>query len=85
MFVISAVLGAKYYPIPYRWGRLLMIFLLMGVAYGASLLMDKAFFAEFSIQTASAGQIAAKLGVHTVLILAYLVGAWKLIRRPSKA
>ena len=85
MFVISAVLGAKYYPIPYRWGRLLMIFLLMGVAYGASLLMDKAFFADFSIQTASAGQIASKLGLHTVLILAYLVGAWKLIRRPSKA
>ena len=81
MFVISAVLGAKYYPIPYRWGRLLMIFLLMGVAYGASLLMDKAFFAEFSIQTASAGQIASKLGIHTVLILAYLAGAWKLIRR----
>ena len=81
MFVISAVLGAKYYPIPYRWGRLLMIFLLMGVAYGASLLMDKAFFADFSIQTASAGQIASKLGLHTVLILAYLAGAWRLIRR----
>ena len=81
MFVISAVLGAKYYPIPYRWGRLLMIFLLMGVAYGTSLLMDKAFFADFSIQTASAGQIASKLGLHTVLILAYLAGAWKLIRR----
>ena len=81
MFIISAVLGAKYYPIPYRWGRLLMIFLLMGAAYAASLLIDKAFFAEFSIQTASAGQIASKLGIHTVLILAYLVGAWKLIRK----
>jgi hypothetical protein len=85
MFVISAVLGAKYYPIPYRWGRLLMIFLLMGAAYGASLLVDKTFFAEFSIATASSGQIAAKLGVHTALILAYPAGAWKLIRRPSKA
>ena len=81
MFVISAVLGAKYYPIPYRWGRLLMIFLLMGAAYGASLLIDKAFFADFSIQAASAGQIASKLGLHTLLILAYLAGAWKLIRR----
>ena len=81
MFIISAVLGAKYYPIPYRWGRLLMIFLLMGAAYGASLLIDKAFFADFSIQAASAGQIASKLGIHTLLILAYLVGAWKLIRK----
>ena len=85
MFVISAILGAKYYPIPYRWSRLLMIFLLMGAAYGASLLVDNTFFAEFSINTASAGQIASKLGIHTVLILAYLAGAWKLIRRPSKA
>jgi hypothetical protein len=58
-----------------------MIFLLMGAAHGASLLIDKAFFADFSIQTASAGQITSKLGIHTVLILAYLVGAWKLIRR----
>jgi hypothetical protein len=57
----------------------------MGAAYGASLLVDNTFFAEFSINTASAGQIASKLGIHTVLILAYLVGAWKLIRRPSKA
>ena len=81
MFIISAVLGAKYYPIPYRWGRLLMIFVLMGAAYGASLLIDSTLFAGFTIQTESAGQIVSKLGVHTVLILAYLVGAWKLIRR----
>ena len=81
MLVISAVLGAKYYPIPYRWTRLLLIFLFMGAAYGASLLIDRSFFAEFSIQTASAGQIASKLGIHTALILAYLVGAWKLIRK----
>ena len=81
MLVISAVLGAKYYPIPYRWGRLLMIFLLMGVAYGVSLLIDKTFFAEFNIHTASAGQIASKLGVHTALILAYMAGTWRLIRK----
>ena len=81
MFIISAVLGAKYYPIPYRWGRLLMIFVLMGAAYGASLLIDSTLFAGFTIQTASAGQIASKLGIHTVLILAYMAGAWKLIRR----
>ena len=81
MFVISAVLGSKYYPIPYRWGRLLMIFLLMGVIYGASLWIDGAFFPDFALTTASAGQIAAKLGIHTALIMVYLAGAWKLIRR----
>ena len=81
MFAISAILGAKYYPIPYRWGRLGLIFVLMGAAYGASLLIDSMCFTNFNIAEASAGQIVAKLGVHTLLILAYLVGAWKLIRR----
>ena len=85
MFAISAILGAKYYPIPYRWGRLLMIFLFMGLAYGASLLIDNMFFQGFTIGTASAGQIVAKLGTHTLLIIAYMVAAWKLIRRPSRA
>jgi O-antigen/teichoic acid export membrane protein len=85
MFAISAILGSKYYPIPYRWGRLLMIFILMGAAYGASLLIDNAFFPGFTLASASSGQIVAKLGIHTLLILAYMVAAWKLIRRPSKA
>ena len=80
MFAISALLGAKYYPIPYRWGRLLMIFLLMGAAYGASLLIDGAFFADFDISTASTGRICAKLGIHTIIILSYLAAAWFTIR-----
>lgn len=80
MFIISAVLGAKYYPIPYRWGRLLMIMLLMGAVYGVSLLIDSAIFSGFDIRAASAGQAVAKLGIHTVLILAYLAGAWYIIR-----
>jgi hypothetical protein len=81
MFAISAVLGAKYYPIPYRWGRLLMIFLLMGTLYGVSMLIDNSFFTGVNLGTASIGQIVAKLGAHTVLIVAYLAGVWKLIRR----
>ena len=80
MFIISAALGAKYYPIPYRWGRLLMIMLLMGAVYGVSLLIDSAIFSDFDIRAASAGQAVAKLGIHTVLILAYLAGAWYIIR-----
>ena len=85
MFAISAILGAKYYPIPYRWGRLLMIFIFMGAAYGASLLIDGAFFPGFTLSSASSGQIVAKLGVHTLLILVYGAATWKLIRRPSRA
>ena len=67
MFAISSILGAKYYPIPYRWGRLLGIFLLMGAIYAISLLLP-------------AMPLALKLGIHTVLIGAYGAGAWKIIR-----
>ena len=83
MFAISSILGAKYYPIPYRWGRLLCIFIAMGAAYGASLLIDHALFTGFDISTASSGQIVAKLGLHTALIAAYLVGVWVIIRKSS--
>jgi hypothetical protein len=59
--------------------------LTMGAVYGTSLLVDKTFFAGFDISSASGGLIAAKLGVHTVLILAYLAASWFIIRRPSRA
>jgi O-antigen/teichoic acid export membrane protein len=81
MFAISSVLGAKYYPIPYRWGRLAGIVIAMGAAYGASLLIDHALFADVVLGHSPAGQVAAKLGVHTALILGYLAAAWKLIRK----
>lgn len=80
MFAVSSILGARYYPIPYRWGRLAGIFVLMGGVYGLSLLLDAQFFAGVAIGQSSAGLIAAKLAVHTVLIVAYLIVAWKLIR-----
>ena len=70
MFIISAALGAKYYPIPYRWGRLACIGLLMGGIYGVSLLIDNAL----------ACSLWPKLAIHTVLILIYIAGAWKLIK-----
>ena len=83
MFVISSVLGAKYYPIPYRWGRLALIFIMMGIAYGTSLLLDRALFTGFDISTASTGKIVAKLGLHTALIAAYIAGVWVIIRKSS--
>ena len=80
MFVISSILGAKYYPIPYRWGRLAAIVGLMFVVYGGSMLLDAKCFANVVIGEASYSAIAAKLGVHTLLIAAYLAGVWKLIK-----
>ena len=68
MFAISSVLGAKYYPIPYRWGRLLGIFITMGAVYGASLLLPSM-------------PLALKLTVHTGLLAIYAGGVWKIIRK----
>ena len=75
MFIISSVLGARYYPIPYRWGRLAGIILLMGAIYGLSILIDSFFF------SGAAGMSVAKIAVHTILILVYLAVTWILIRR----
>lgn len=80
MFAVSSILGAKYYPIPYRWGRLAAIILVMGAMYGISLIVDNAFFADVVPGQSSAGIFATKLGVHTILILAYMGSAWKLIQ-----
>jgi O-antigen/teichoic acid export membrane protein len=81
MFAISSVLGARYYPIPYRWGRLLLIGISMGTAYGASLLVDRLFFDGVAFGQSSAGSVVAKLSVHTVLIIGYVAAVWSLIRR----
>ena len=71
MFAISAILGAKYYPIPYRWGRLVCIIGFMGAIYVASILIDKALDCE----------MWSKLAINTVLLLIYIAGAWKLIKQ----
>ena len=83
MFAISAALGAKYYPIPYRWGRLACIFLLMGAIYGSSILIDSSVFHEAALPAAgvSAWPFLAKTGLHTVLLAVYAAGAWRIIRR----
>ena len=83
MFAISSILGARYYPIPYRWGRLAGMVLLMGAVYGGSMMLDSAIFADVTLPAAgvSPWPFIAKLGVHTALIAAYLAGTWMMIRR----
>jgi hypothetical protein len=81
MFAISSVLGAKYYPIPYRWGRLALIFIIMGGVYGISMLIDHTFFSSVTISQSSVGMILIKLSVHTALIALYAVSAWYTIRK----
>ena len=67
MFVISSILGAKYYPIPYRWGRLGLIFVLMGAIYGVSLLLPEM-------------ALWLKLTIHTLLLGIYVAGTWMIMR-----
>ena len=68
MFAISSILGARYYPIPYRWGRLGCILLLMGGIYGVSLLLP-------------AMGLGLKLCIHTLLLGLYGAGAFVVIRK----
>ena len=81
MFAVSALLGAKYYPIPYRWGRLAAIVGLMFLVYGVSMYLDAKCFTNVVIGEASNGLVAAKLGVHTLFIALYAVGSWITIRK----
>lgn len=81
MFIISSVLGSKYYPIPYRWGRLLGIFCVMGLTYGCSLLIDRTFFSGVFPGDGQGGLMALKLAVHTVLLCIYGGAAWLLTKR----
>ena len=69
MFILSAWLGSKYYPIPYNWKRIGGIFLLMGAVYAGLAL--------------SLGRIDAlwlRLGVNTALVGLYGAAAWLLLR-----
>lgn len=79
MLLLSLVLGQKIYPIPYRWSRLISIFILMGLTYGLSLVVDSQFFADASWD--SPESLIWKLVSHTLLILVYAAVAWKLIRK----
>ena len=70
MFVLSAYLGSRYYPIPYKWGRIGLIFLLMGLTYAGL------YFCGLRAGDA----LAVKMAVNTGLIGAYCVMAWVLLR-----
>ena len=77
MFIISAALGAKYYPIPYKWGNILLIFALMGIFYGTALLIGRAFPA--------AGINWLQIGINTLLILGYCACCLVLLRPRYRA
>ena len=70
MFILSASLGAKYYPIPYKWVRIGLIFVLMGLAYAGL---------YWSLNNIDA--LWLRLVLNTVCIGIYAAIAWFFLRR----
>ena len=67
---MSAWLGSRYYPIPYKWGRILAIFGLMGLTYTGI---------WFCAMRADATWM--RLVVNTILIGTYGALMWVFLRR----
>ena len=71
MFIVSACLGSKHYPIPYNWKRIGLLFVLMGAAYALM------YFTAPSEPGIHWGSIA----LNTLLIGVYALMAWLIVRR----
>ena len=78
MFILSAVLGAKYYPIPYQWKRIGLLFVFMGVSYALMALAAGTFPSLYGGLGLPAW---GTIGLNTALIAAYAGASWYLLRR----
>lgn len=72
MFIISAVLGNRYYPIPYSWKRILSLMVAVALVCVAALWTDSLIFPGISAGSSPVGQEILKLSVHTVLLILYI-------------
>ncbi len=80
MFLISAVLGAKYYPIPYQWKRLASVICVMLALFALSQPLDGLFPAVSAGEAIlKEGSFWLKMLVHTALIVVYALAAYKLL------
>lgn len=73
MFAMSAALGAKYNPFPYKWGRIAAFFAIMGLLYAAAFAIGRAFFSGPGIHP-------VQLAVNTLLIIIYLAACYSMLR-----
>jgi O-antigen/teichoic acid export membrane protein len=73
MFILSAWLGSKYYPIPYKWKHIGAIFLLLGAAYAIIWWLSTRFQAD--------GVRWGLMAVNTGVIAAYAVLCWLGLRK----
>ena len=80
MFIISAVLGARWYPIPYSWKRIGALFLLIGVICCISIFSDVWLFPGAAMSESGALAEGLKLLLHTILLLAYCAGCMVVLK-----
>ena len=73
MFILSAWLGSKYYPIPYKWKHIGAIFLLLGAAYAIIWWLSTRFQAD--------GVRWGLMAVNTGVIAAYAALCWLGLRK----
>ena len=71
MLVISAWLGSKYYPIPYKWKKIALEMLLMGAVYAAI----------YFTAPASTGIHWANIAMNTALIALYGGASYLIIKK----
>ena len=74
MFVISAVLGAKYYPIPYNWKRTGSYFFVALALFLLIVGADRIIAASALVE--GTGALIARLCVGTVAVVAYMAFAY---------
>lgn len=75
MFILSAALGAKYYPIPYNWKKIGAFFGLMGLAYAAI----------FALQPQTPGIHWLSIAINTGIIVIYAAASWLMLRKRPAA
>lgn len=80
MFVLSAWLGSRYYPIPYSWKRILSLFVILALVCVGTLLLDLSCFNGIQAGSSPAMPVIVKLLAHTVLLLAYCAGCALVLR-----
>ena len=79
MFIISATLGAKYYPIPYNWRKIALFFVVMGGCFALSRWMDNAWFPQAESLSFN-GAFWTKTGLHTILLALYAATCYFILK-----
>lgn len=79
MFIISAALGAKYYPIPYNWRKIALFFVVMGGCFALSQWMDNAWFPQAESLSFN-GAFWTKTGLHTILLALYAATCYFILK-----